>query len=92
MKEALFVLIVILVLLGLTLFRYRKFLLGAVGMARMLNEAKRTAREQHSRAGGDREPVPLIQCSVCKIWVPRNKAVHRLGSAVCTKCQEVAGT
>lgn len=79
MREALFILLVILVLLGLTAFRYRKAIAGMVGFAKMLKEAKQGLQ---SPAGAKpvREPersAVLVNCVKCGVWVPQSKARKR---------------
>ena len=75
MREALFILVILLVLGALTAIRYRKQIAGMIGMARMLKEAK-----QNISIGSTnviREPeksIPLVNCSKCGVWIPQTKA------------------
>lgn len=75
MREAFFVLVILLVLAALTAIRYRKQIAGMIGMARMLKEAK-----QNISVGSTnviREPeksIPLVNCSKCGVWIPQTKA------------------
>lgn len=75
MREALFIFLVILVLLGWTAFRYRKTIAGILGFAKMLKEAKDgaiggipTARKPEKAASA------LVNCTKCGVWVPQNRA------------------
>jgi hypothetical protein len=85
-REAFFILLVIVGLLALTAVRYRKQIAGMIGIARMLREAK--------NAGGLAQPTKkeqrsaqLVNCSACGIWVPADKAKRdRSGLALCAKC------
>lgn len=75
MREALFILLVILVLTGWTAFRYRKAIAGVLGFAKMLKDAKSgaigsmpTARQPEKAASA------LVNCTKCGVWVPQNRA------------------
>jgi hypothetical protein len=85
MKEGLFILLVILVLLGLTAIRYRKQITGMIGLARALKDAKDVV----SRGTSARESssVQLVHCTKCGIWVPENKAARRGRDLVCEACR-----
>ncbi len=88
MREALFILVILLALIALTAIRYRKQIAGMIGMARMLKEAKQNISV--GSANFIREPeksAPLVNCSKCGIWVPQNKAVKVADLFYCSdKC------
>lgn len=86
MREALFILVVILVLLGLTAFRYRKAISGMIGFARMLKDAKQGLQGPAGKVL-QREPersAVLVNCDKCGVWVPQNKARKRGGLFYCS--------
>jgi hypothetical protein len=79
MREALFILLVILVLLGWTAFRYRKTIAGIFGFAKMLKEAKDGAIGNiPSKRKAEKVASVLVNCSKCGVWVPQNRA-RKLG-------------
>lgn len=90
MREALFILLVLFILLALTAFRYRKQIAGVMSVAKMLKEAK------HAAASGiqdmPREKVKskaLVNCSKCDVWVPETKAIRTGSTVVCSeKCRQ----
>ncbi|MFZ1700508.1 MAG: PP0621 family protein [Pyrinomonadaceae bacterium] len=90
MRETLFILFVILVLLGLTAIRYRKTIAGLLGVAKMLKEAKNAATG--NTIGGEPASVQLVNCAKCGVWVPQAKAIRqREGVFYCsTNCQKTA--
>ena len=75
MREALFILVIVLVLAALTAIRYRKQISGMIGFAKMLKDAKQNisaspmdAKREAQKSG------PLVNCSKCGVWVPQNNA------------------
>lgn len=79
MKETIFILFVILVLLGLTALRYRKQIAGMIGLAQMLKETTKAMSQGAGKIRGDSgKSIPLVNCSRCSVWVPQNKA-RRIG-------------
>lgn len=85
MREVVFILLVILLLLGVTAVRYRKQIAGMIALGRALKDA----REGRTGEVG-RQPQPanvqLVNCSKCGVWVPENKAVRRGSAHVCAAC------
>lgn len=91
MREAIFILIVLAVILILTAIRYRKQIAGMIGFAKMMREAKRAA--ERSRELSTERPTEnsLVNCAKCDIWVPQNKAVKFRDGFICsTVCQNAA--
>ena len=84
MRELIFVLAVIGVLLALTAIRYRKQIAGIIGVARMLNEAKSNVSATTHRE--KQKSVQLVSCSTCGVWVPQSKAVRRGDQYSCADC------
>lgn len=76
MREIIFILIVIFVLLALTAVRYRKTIAGVLGVAKMLKEAKDAAAGANA-VGREKPSVQLVNCAKCGVWVPQNKAIKR---------------
>ncbi len=74
MREALFIILVVLVLLGWTIFRYRKQISGMIGFAKMLKEAKDGLTQGPKQVGNQAKGIPLVNCSKCGVWVPQNKS------------------
>ncbi len=86
MREFVFILIVIGVLLALTALRYRKQIVGMIGVAKALRDA--SARDQAGKGRVDRvQAVRLVNCMRCGNWVPEDRASSIGGSIVCTKCR-----
>lgn len=85
MKEAFFILLVIIALLGLTAVRYRKQIAGMIGLARALKDAKDAVA---AGGAGRSQPasVQLVNCSKCGVWVPESKAVRRGQGYFCAGC------
>jgi hypothetical protein len=77
MKEALVILAVIFVLLGLTAYRYRRQIATGIQVWRMLKGIKANTK----RSIDDREEAPpvssgkLIRCSKCGTWVAERSAI-----------------
>lgn len=76
MREAIFILIVLAVLLGLTAYRYRKQLMFALQIWRVM----KGSREMRSRQASQIDPQPadkgeLVSCSRCGKWTPSTAAI-----------------
>ncbi len=78
MRDAIFILIVAAILFGLTAIRYRKQIVGIIGVARMLKDAS-SGKAIINTAGPPEKTIPLVNCKKCGVWVPQNKA-HKVGS------------
>ena len=93
MREAIFILIVLLVLAGLTVYRYRRGIRTALEFWRMINSVREKAR--HAEKQIPDEPAaagPLVHCPRCGKWVPEEKAL-RLGRSAfycSTQCLEAS--
>ena len=90
MREAAFILIVFLILIGLTLYRYRRQVGFGLEVWRMLRKM---------RAGGDKkldappetQKGPLVNCTRCGTWVPAGNAIKLGGASYCSAhCVETA--
>ena len=77
MKESLIILLVVLVLLGLTAFRYRKFLLSAYYIWKQLNAVRSTAKTPANKEiPRAREEIGLVSCAKCGSWVSGDAAIR----------------
>ncbi len=85
MREALFILIVIAVLFGLTLIRYRKQIAGMIGLARTLKELREQGGSPPSSVKGPAQPANLVHCSKCGVWVPEGRAVRSKSVYFCSE-------
>ena len=84
MKEAVFILLVIAILLAITAVRYRKQITGFISFARAVKDA--TSGDGAQRTINDPKPgVQLVNCAKCGVWVPENKTVSRGGKSFCSK-------
>ncbi len=93
MKEAFFILLVLLVLAGLTLYRYRRQIKTVLEFWRSIQTIRGQAKASNEQLRD--EPVsagPLVNCPKCGTWVPEEKAI-RLGKSAfycSTKCLEAS--
>ncbi len=93
MREALFILVVLLALAGLTAYRYRRQLMTLLNLWRTLQTIRQTGRPTNNRI--QEEPVaagPLVNCPKCGTWVSEEKAIKLGRSAYycSTKCLEAS--
>ncbi len=80
MKEALFILLIVLILLGFTAYRYRRQLTAGYQVWKMFQGLRKGTLGSHP----EREPEKsgnLVSCSRCGTWVPESKAM-KLGRSV----------
>ena len=77
MKDAVFILLVILVVFAMTAARYRRQISTLIQMWRMLKGASQRSPKEESASGelGDRA-LPLVNCSKCSRWVSENEAIR----------------
>lgn len=88
MRETLFILGILVVLLLLTAIRYRKQIAGAIGFARALKDIR-----SGPTIGGERAVGSLVKCTDCGIRIPESNAVS-LGSGryrCGRECSKVSG-
>ena len=83
MKEGFVILLVILGLLALTAFRYRRQISGLIGVARMLKDVREQARAPRT-VQGEQPGTQLVHCSRCAVWLPQNRALIRNGEYYCS--------
>ena len=79
MREAFFILLVLLVLFGLTAYRYRKQLMFAIQIWRTLKGARDIQSQRMSEIGRDQQKSQdsgaLVNCSRCGKWTPESTAI-----------------
>jgi hypothetical protein len=76
MREALFILLVVLILFALTAFRYRRQISSVLGVWRMLKDANRSRQANQMDAGREVPAGPLVNCAKCGTWVPESSAIR----------------
>ena len=81
MKEALFILVVIGVLLAFTAIRYRRQIAAFIQFWNMLKAAQKNGTRSEINGSADGEKGPLVNCAKCGTWVPESNAI-RLGTRV----------
>jgi len=76
MKETIVILLVLLVLISLTAFRYRKQLMTMLNVWRMLKSMRQAGKQKdHHIEDGGKSSGPLVNCSKCGTWVPEGRAI-----------------
>ena len=91
MRETLFILAILAVLLGLTAYRYRKQLVFAIQVWRTLKGVRDIQSKQQNVSQLDQEPQSkgeLVNCSRCGKWTPVTTAI-KFGPTIyycSTKC------
>ena len=92
MREALFILIVIGLLLAFTAYKYRRQLKAMREFWRMAKQMRQVTSQMRKEVGEPKAAAPgkLVNCSKCGTWVPEDRAI-RLGrtSVFCSsRCLE----
>ena len=85
MKEAAFVLLVVLGLLAVTAVRYRKQIAGILGLARALKDVKDSISQSRVIGTEAKAGIPLVNCSTCGVWVPQNKGIRIRETYYCSE-------
>lgn len=75
MREALIILAVLLILLALTAFNYRKQIKAIIGVSRMIRNAASGNMPQRSRIDDAVNSGKLVNCTKCGTWVPEERAI-----------------
>jgi hypothetical protein len=91
MKEALFILLILAVILALTAIRYRKQIATMLHIWRSLKAMRQQVKEKQMPAENV-SPGPLVNCVKCGTWVPEGRAIKlRGGTFYCSSaCLETA--
>jgi hypothetical protein len=78
MKEAIFIVVILLVLLVLTAIRYRKQLIAVLNVWRMLRQINTTRGAQINTS--PKSAGQLVNCVKCGTWISESQAI-KLGRA-----------
>ena len=81
MKEALFILVVIGVLLAFTAIRYRRQIAAFIQFWNMLKAAQKNGPRSEINGSAEVEKGPLVNCAKCGTWISESKAI-RLGTRI----------
>ena len=86
MREALIILLVILVLFALTAFRYRKQIAAMLQVWRMLKSMKQATRPTENQINSSEKAVNarLVNCAKCGTWVPESNALKLRNTFYCS--------
>lgn len=81
MKEAVFIILVLLVLLALTTYRYRNQIRSVYRVWQMISSMRKMQRPETNEIGDDAKNSsgPLVNCSKCSTWVPADRALKLPG-------------
>lgn len=93
MKEAFFILLILIVLAGLTAFRYRRQIKAMLNFWRTLQTIRKTGRPANNRIQDEPASAgPLVNCPKCGKWVAEEKAIKLGRSAYycSTTCLEAS--
>ena len=93
MKEAFFILLVVIVLAALTALRYRRQIKAMLNVWRTFQSMRQTGQQGDKRIQDEpAAPGPLVNCPKCGTWVPEEKAIKLGRSAYycSTKCLEAS--
>jgi len=87
MRDALFILVVMVILLALTAIKYRRQVIAMVQFYKQV-KAVQTKMNQtgigRSQVDGDRG-IQLIKCSRCQKWIPQTEAMGDVSKPMCAK-------
>lgn len=75
MREAAFILFVMILLLGLTALRYRKQIAALLSFGKMLSDAREQGKAMRSPDPGVTKDE-LVACSRCGTWSPKSTAIR----------------
>ena len=89
MREAIFILLVLVVLAALTAYRYRRQIGTIIHLWRALSGMRQKSGppilDQSSAAAAG----PRVNCAKCGTWIPRDRAIALGGTNYCSaKCVE----
>jgi len=86
MREAIVILLVIVVLLGLTAFRYRRQIATMIQMWRMMKTMRQAMRPPENSIDSSQRAVDarLVNCAKCGSWTPEASALKLRGTYFCS--------
>ena len=92
MKEALFILLVLMVLAAITAFRYRRQIKAVMHFWRTLQTMRQPGQGNNRIQDQPAFAGQLVNCPKCGTWVPEEKAMKlgRSASYCSTKCLEAS--
>lgn len=91
MKEAIFIIVLILIVLGLTALRYRKQIASMIGMARLLREAKKGMSAGPALGRPAEKVGVLAHCETCGVNFPEERMMRIKGKRYCSnECSAAA--
>jgi hypothetical protein len=85
MRDALFILVVIAILLGLTAIKYRRQVVAMIQFYKQVKAVQSKMNQPgvgRSQVNGDRG-IQLIKCSRCQKWIPQSEAIGDVSRPVC---------
>ena len=93
MREALFILFVIGILLGWTAIRYRRQIVAFIEFYKHLKAAQSRLGEPRAdrpNLDGSSGGIQLIKCSRCQKWIPQSEAKGDVSRPICKSGCELA--
>ena len=81
MREALFILIVVAVILALTAIRYRKQIAAMLHIWRSLKAVRQQMKGNGAPPVQTKGSGPLVNCAKCGSWIPEERAIQLRGGA-----------
>lgn len=92
MKEALFILLILAVILALTAIRYRRQIAAMLRIWRSLKSMRGEMKERQAGSDAEIPAGPLVNCAKCGTWVPEQRGIKlRGGTFYCSSsCLESA--
>jgi hypothetical protein len=85
MRDALFILVVIAILLALTAIKYRRQVVAMIQFYKQVKAVQSKMNQPgmgRSQVDGERG-IQLIKCSRCQKWIPQSEAIGDVSSPVC---------
>jgi hypothetical protein len=94
MREALFILLIIGVILALTAYRYRKQIATMLRIWRSLKAVREQVKQKTPPPVESKTSGRLVNCAKCGTWIPEERAIElRGGSKYCSAaCLETTST
>lgn len=92
MKETLFILVVVVILLCWTAIRYRRQIVAMIEFYKQVKAVRSRIGESQVRRNDldDHRGIQLIKCSRCQMWIPQSEAMGDVSQPVCAKGCELA--
>jgi hypothetical protein len=85
MREALFILLIIGVVLALTAYRYRRQIAAVLQIWRSLKSMRQQMKQNQAPHVESKSTGRLVNCAKCGTWIPEERAIElRGGSKYCS--------